>query len=116
MCVIGGASGGQISSTTEPHHLTLASGSYLNWKILRVNDMSEPVHIVSRVLRTVLRLGADQRKIEKNRIDAARTAVRGVNDRVLELAFSNKDAEATELLLKTAAHRVNTRHLSIRIA
>lgn len=102
-----------------------------------VNEMSEQVHIVSRVLRTLVLLNeVEQIKTEKQKIDdarkkydtastalnkmpasdtgkalrakieAARGAARDVNDRVVELAFVNKDAEALELLLKTAAPKV----------
>ena len=106
-------------------------------KINLVNEMSGQVHIVSRMLRTIVLLNdVDQIKSEKQKIDdarkkydtawtalsampaseagmavranidAARLAAREVNEQVVGLALANKDAEAVELLLKTAAPKM----------
>ncbi len=106
-------------------------------KLNLANDMSEQVHIVSRILRTMVlladpaqmdvemrklvdargkydRAGAELAKMPASeggkalraRIDAARTDARGVNDRIIELARANQDAEAVDLLLKVAAPKV----------
>ncbi|TXT34685.1 MAG: methyl-accepting chemotaxis protein, partial [Comamonadaceae bacterium] len=102
-------------------------------KMALVNTMSESVHIVSRVLRTIVLLDeVDTMKVEKAKLDAAReaynkasealnqtsasekgqairtkiknaaVAARDVNDQVIELALADKDAEARQLLMKTA--------------
>jgi methyl-accepting chemotaxis protein len=99
--------------------------------------MSEQVHGVSRVLRTVVLLqdpaqiegeinkimdartrydrawnelenmpASETGKALRARIYAARVEARGVNDRVLELARANKDAEAVDVLLKQSAPKV----------
>ncbi|MGZ8176260.1 MULTISPECIES: HAMP domain-containing methyl-accepting chemotaxis protein [Methylobacter] len=104
------------------------------YKTALSNTMSENVHIVSRILRTITLLD-DQAamQVEKAKMDKARAAynkawddlektpasekgkairkaieegaaaARDVNNKVLELALENKDAEAVHLLMGTAA-------------
>ncbi|MYM26186.1 methyl-accepting chemotaxis protein [Duganella sp. FT135W] len=98
-----------------------------------VNDMSESVHIVARVSRSVVLLSdeasirAELEKVAKargvynkaldqlakmpatpkgleirERITAQAKITRPLNDKVFELALANKDAEATEVLMKQA--------------
>jgi len=98
-----------------------------------VTDMSESVHIVARVTRSVVLLSdeaAIRKEMEKvtraravynqaveqliklpatpkgveirERIAAQARTTRPLNDKVFELALANKDAEATEVLMKQA--------------
>jgi len=98
-----------------------------------VNDMSESVHIVARVTRSVVLINdeaAIRREMEKvfrarevynkamdalaqmpatpkgveirERIAAQANITRPLNNQIFELALQNKDAEATELLMKQA--------------
>ena len=109
-----------------------------NVKTALCNTMSEQVHIVTRLMRTLLLVTTDaenqaeKEKIDKARsvynkaredlekypaseqgkairekIDAAAAAARDVNNKVIELGMANKNAEAIELLLKTAAPLTN---------
>jgi len=104
-----------------------------NVKVGLVHDMSESVHIVSRVMRTIVLLHDDAAiETERRKLDVARqkynaaqealgktvpdekskalrakiieaqVEARALNDKVLELAFAHKDAEAISLLLKQA--------------
>jgi methyl-accepting chemotaxis protein len=97
-------------------------------------SMAENIHIVTRVMRTLIlvttdaEMQAEKEKIDKARaaynkakeeldnmggsetgkalrkkIDAAAEAGREANNKVIELAMANKNAEATDLLIKTAA-------------
>jgi methyl-accepting chemotaxis protein len=108
-----------------------------NVKIRLANDMSQTVHIVSRVIRTMVLLtepaaqqaekdqlgkareqydaawavlekmpATEQGAAIRKNIDQSKTAARAINNSVVELAMANKDAEATELLLKTAAPEI----------
>ncbi|OWW18767.1 methyl-accepting chemotaxis protein [Noviherbaspirillum denitrificans] len=104
------------------------------YKMNLLDDMSESVHIVSRITRTVILLenpAAIQTEIDKivatrkkyddavaalektpasetgkamrARIRDAMQTARPLNQKVIDLAKENKDAEAIELLIKTAA-------------
>ncbi len=108
------------------------------YKTALSNTMSENVHIVTRILRTMILL--DDRaamQVEKEKLDKARAAYnkawddlektkasekgkalrkaiaeaaadsRDANNKVIELALENKDAEALQLLMGTAAPLVN---------
>jgi methyl-accepting chemotaxis protein len=103
------------------------------YKMNLVQDMSESVHIVSRVVRTVVLLSepaAIERELKKAmaardkydtalaalektvasaeakairaKVNEARSLAVPLNDKVIALAREDKDAEATELLLKEA--------------
>lgn len=107
------------------------------YKTKLINDMSESVHIVSRVTRTLILLTDESAMAsEKKKIDAAREAyneawaslektsasekgkairtkirsdqvdARALNDKVIELALSNKPDLATKLLMEQAAPAV----------
>lgn len=109
-----------------------------NVKTALCNTMSEQVHIVTRLMRTLLLVTTDaENQAEKEKIDQARTiynkaredlekypaseqgkairekidaaaaAARNANNKVIELGMANKNAEAIELLLKTAAPLTN---------
>ncbi|MFZ6799005.1 methyl-accepting chemotaxis protein [Undibacterium sp. Di24W] len=100
-------------------------------------DMSESVHIVSRVMRTIILLDdradmdreyakiakarvdydkawdalqqfapSETAKVNRARIADARDTARPLNNQVIELAKLNKDADARDLLIKTAAPAV----------
>jgi methyl-accepting chemotaxis protein len=100
--------------------------------------MSENVHIVTRLMRTLIlvtseaEMAVEKEKIDKTRaaynkakeeldkmggtetgkalrkkIDEAADTGREVNNKVIELALANKNAEATDLLIKTAAPLTN---------
>lgn len=102
-----------------------------NYKTMLVNDMADSVHVVARVIRTIVLLDdvaamqEERRKIEvarkryddslaalektqasekgraiRAKIDEAKNAARASNNRVLELASANSDAEAVKLLLQ----------------
>ncbi|XVJ69424.1 MAG: HAMP domain-containing protein [Rhizobacter sp.] len=106
-------------------------------KLTLVNSLAEEVHVVARVIRTVVLLDdaaakpAEVAKIEAARtayntsrealqklpsspagsaflekIDAAASQARAVNNDILKLAAENKDDEAVDLLLKHAAPKV----------
>jgi len=101
-----------------------------NYKTRLVSTMSESVHIVARVTRTIMLLSDEAAmKVQHERLLAARkaynealealektpaseagkairakvkeaqVAARPLTDRLLELAFANKDVEATQLLM-----------------
>ena len=103
-------------------------------KIKLINDMSEAVHIVTRITRTIIlqddkeavaaetkKLGTYREKyneawtaLEKTsasekgkairaKIKELAAEARGQTDKVLELAHADKDAEATKLLMSSAA-------------
>ncbi|TAN67713.1 MAG: methyl-accepting chemotaxis protein [Methylobacter sp.] len=105
-----------------------------NVKMALSNTMSENIHIVSRILRTIILLDDKAAmQVEKDKLDKARAAynkaredlekfpasekgralrkavddaaenARDVNNKVIELAFADKDAEALQLLMGTAA-------------
>ncbi|MDD2760569.1 MAG: methyl-accepting chemotaxis protein [Methylomonas sp.] len=105
-----------------------------NVKTALCNTMAEQIHIVTRVMRTLLLVTSDaENQAEKEKIDKARAAynkaredlekfpaseqgkairkkideaaeaARDVNNKVIELAMANKNTEAAELLIKTAA-------------
>nr|WP_308936688.1 methyl-accepting chemotaxis protein [Duganella radicis] len=104
-----------------------------------VNDMSESVHIVARVTRSVVLLNdhaAIRREMDKvikarevynkavealasmpatargvairDRIAGLARQTRPLNDKVIELALANNDAEATEVLMKQAGPSTQT--------
>jgi len=108
------------------------------YKTALSNTMSENVHIVSRIIRTITLLddqtamqaekaklnkaraaydkawedlektpASEQGKAIRKKIDEAATAARDENDKVLKLALENKDAEALQSLMDTAAPLVN---------
>ncbi|MGR9012964.1 MAG: HAMP domain-containing methyl-accepting chemotaxis protein [Gammaproteobacteria bacterium] len=104
------------------------------YKTALSNTMSESVHIVSRILRTITLLddqaamqvekakmdkaraaynkaredlektpASEQGRAIRNAIDEGAEAARDANNKVVELALENKDAEALHLLMGTAA-------------
>ncbi|TAN67733.1 MAG: methyl-accepting chemotaxis protein [Methylobacter sp.] len=108
------------------------------YKTALSNTMSENVHIVTRIMRTIVLLDdraamqAEKEKLDKARaaynkaredldktpasergkairkaIDEAATNGRDANNKVIELAFADKDAEALQLLMSTAAPLVD---------
>jgi methyl-accepting chemotaxis protein len=99
-----------------------------------INDMSEAVHIVARITRTIILQddkeavaveakklasyrekyneawtaldkteASDKGRALRNKIKEAATEARAATDKVLELAYADKDADATKLLLASAA-------------
>jgi methyl-accepting chemotaxis protein len=108
-----------------------------NVKIQINNDLSQSVHVISRVIRTVTLLSdqdekereavkinkardaydkawdalqkfpaSEAGKANRAKILAARDAARPINNKVIDLAMADKDAEAIALLLKEASPAV----------
>ena len=123
-----------VSKLSNIHDSLLDIVQDNNVKIRLSNDMSDAVHIVSRVTRTMVLLqdkesrDREMGKIIKARetydkslaelgkmpndaaeiagiekISAARSIARPLNDKVLELGTNGKETEATVLLMKEAA-------------
>lgn len=80
-----------------------------------MQDMSESVHIMSRVARTIIMLTeggdirAEQKKIEDARaaydksVAALEATPASEAGKAMDLAMQNRDAEALEALMKEAA-------------
>jgi len=105
-----------------------------NVKIKLNNEMADAIHVVARVMRSVIVLddkgekdaelakiakaraayetawaalekmpASEAGKVIREKIVAARNTARPLNDKVIELAMADKDAEARPLLMKEAA-------------